>query len=434
LTAIYGVWEEQLAIDAPWVKYDIVRPKKDVDWNMPLILTNYDYFRPRRKRYRSKRTGKIFGDRTVIDRSTLEKIIEWQPDIVVLDESHKIKNRQSKNAKAAHKLCLAPQYVMLLTGTPSGNKRVLDLWSQFKAIDPDILEQDFEEYKNHYCIYGGFNGYEFKKFRSLPDLARVIRPYVTRLKEEELPPQQDIPVKVSMTPRARELYHQMENDFLVDITEEFKSLKRKGKIPKGMSLEEAEKKIVSTPIILSKLTKLRQISGGFIRDEEGRDIQLHTCKLEAMKEIMEDLKESGVKRVVIYAAFKWELKKIREWLTDWVTFTIDGSTPPEQRKLAVQIYNSSGGVIICQTATGSESLNLQAGNYEIDYSTDRSYINYIQRRKRIHRPPQKKTCYYYQLRCKGTLDTDVYRGFEEWESEDKAFMMLLDGIKERSNV
>jgi SNF2 family DNA or RNA helicase len=427
LMALVGVWEEQIEIDVPWIKYHLVRPKKKVDWAVPLLLVNYDYFRPRRRRYRSKRTGEIIGERTVIDRSILQALIDWEPDVVILDESHKIKNPKSKNAKAAHRLCLVPRYVMLLTGTPKGNKRVLDLWSQFQAVQPGLLDETFDDFKDHYCIWGGFGGYEFKKFRHIPHLAKIIRPYVARLKEEELPPQVDIPIRIDLTPRARELYQKMEKDFLVDVTAEYKKLKQK-----YHSAKIAKQKVITTPIVLSKIIKLRQICGGFIRDEEGTDIWLHNCKLEALKEIMDDLKESGVKRVVIYATFKTEIKKIREWLTDWVTFTIDGDTPIEQRKLAIQIYNTSGGAMICQTATGSESLNLQAGNYEIDYSTDHSFINYSQRRKRIHRPPQKKKCYYYQLKCKGTIEPDIYRGFQKWEADDRVFMEMLDGIKERN--
>lgn len=414
LTAIVGVWEEQLEIDAPQLKYSLVRPDSPIKDDVPLLLTNYDYFRPRRKKKRSKRTGLIIKDRFFRDHSVLDALIAWEPDVVVLDESHKIKNPYSKNSKAAHKLCRVPPFVIELTGTPQGNKKVLDLWSQFEALQPGLLDSTYNEFKDHYCIWGGFGGYEFVKFRNVKELATLIRPYITRLKEEELPKQQNIPVRVDMTPRAKELYKQMEKEFLVEL----RTLK-------------GQKKTIVAPIVLAKMTKLRQIAGGFIIDEEGKTHDIHTCKLETMKEIMDELKEAGVKRVVIYAAFKWELKKIREWLTDWVTFSIDGSTPPTQRRLAIQIYNESGGVMICQTATGSESINLQAGNYEIDYSSDFSYINYVQRRKRIHRPPQKKTCFYYQLKCKGTIDVDIYRLFEEHLSADKEFMQLIDAIKER---
>jgi SNF2 family DNA or RNA helicase len=432
LRALIGTWEEQIEIDLPWLPYQIVRPKDDINWDLQFLLINYDFYRPRRKKKRSKRTGEILkdefgGDRTYRDRETLEALIAWEPDVVVFDESHRIKNPYSANSRAAHKLSRVPQFLMLLTGTPKGNKKVLDLWSQFQAIQPGLLEDDYKEFKDHYCVWGGFEGREFKKFRHISELAKKIAPYTTRLKEGELPKQQDVPIRVDMTPRAKELYSQMERDFLVDVSEEYKRLKRAGK-------KAVISKIVQTPIILSKMIKLAQISGGFIRDEESKDIPLHTCKLEAMKEIMDDLKESGVKRCVIYARFLWELKKIREWLTDWVTFEISGQTKPDSVKLAMQIYNTSGGVMLCQSSTGAESLNFQKGNYELDYSIDHSYINYIQRRKRIHRPGQTKPCYYYQLMCKGTIDVDIYRFLKEGAEDDRLFSKLLEEMKRRHKL
>lgn len=423
LTAIVGVWEEQIEIDCPWLRYSIWRRKQEPDWNSQALLINYDLFIPRRKKKRSKRTGKIIPDKFFRDHAILNKLIEWEPDVIIFDESHKIKNPYSKRSKAAHKLARTGTYVLCLTGSPQGNKKVLDLWSQFEALQPGLLDQTYDEFKNHYCIWTGFGGHELLKFKNIKHLAHLIAPFVTRLKEEELPKQNDIPIRIDMTPRAKQIYRQMEKEFLTDVSEEFKKLKRSKK---------PVSKMVATPIVLSKMLKLSQISGGFIRDEEGNDIPLHTCKLEALKEIMDDLKESKIKRVVIYARFKWELKKIREWLGDWVTYTIDGDTPIEMRRMAIEMYNNSGGVVICQTATGSESLNLQAGNYEIDYSTDYSYINYFQRRKRIHRSGQKKPCYFYQLKCKGTIDVDLYRLFADNESADKEFMKLIDMVKERN--
>ncbi len=51
-------------------------------------------------------------------------------DIVVLDESHKIAHRTSKQSKFIKKYNQTSKYRYLLTGTPMGQGRLQDLWNQ----------------------------------------------------------------------------------------------------------------------------------------------------------------------------------------------------------------------------------------------------------------------------------------------------------------
>lgn len=402
LTALVGTWEEQISLDAPQLHYSIFHPDFTTDWTAPVILTTYDYVKSRRKKCLTRKTG--FKK----DTSQLDKILSFNPDLVVFDESHRIKNPYSARAKFAHRLAGVCEYALCLTGTPQGNKKVLDLWSQFQFLNPGLLEDSFKDFKNHYCIFS-YGGVELEKFKHLDKLAKITGPYIMRMKTTGLPPQVDIPYRVDLTPRAKELYRQMEREFVVELSKEKK---------------------VTAPIVLAKLTKLSQMTGGFIRDNDGQDHQIHTCKLDALQDICEELKEAGTQRVVVFARFHWELNKIHETLApQWPTYMITGQTPATQRQLACEMYNSSGGIIIAQSGTGAEALNLQAGNYEIDFSIDYSYINYVQRRGRIHRTGQTKTCFYYQLRAKGTVDNRIYRLLEEHRDASQEFLKLLNDIR-----
>lgn len=403
-TALAATWEEQLELDCPWIKYGIYHPDyPEPDWGLPLILTSYDYVKVRRKKCSTRKKG------YKRDTSRRDKLVEWNPDIVVIDEGHRIKNGNSQRAKLCHRLGLVCEYAIDLTGTPKGNKRILDFWSQFRFVVPGLLEDTFGAFKDEYAIRSGFGNFKMKRFRNVKQLSRILAPYIMRIKSEGLPGQLDIPYRVDLTPKAKQLYRQMAEQMLAELDEE---------------------KTVTAPIALAKMIKLRQISGGFIRTNEGEDVPVHTCKLDAIQEICEDLKESDVERVVIFAAFHWEIKKIREVLANtWNTYLITGKSSAIERKLAVSLYNSAGGALIAQAATGAETLNLQAGNYCIDYSTDYSYTNHVQRRKRIHRIGQTKTCFYYQLRAKGTLDARIYRMFDKHQEASDQFVELLKEIR-----
>ena len=62
---------------------------------------------------------------------------EW--GCIVLDESHKIKNRTSNRAKFLLKLALKSKYRYILTGTPIGNGQLENIWSQYAFLYPTIV-------------------------------------------------------------------------------------------------------------------------------------------------------------------------------------------------------------------------------------------------------------------------------------------------------
>ena len=374
----------------PDVTYCILRPGPVlVTWRKAQILiTNYDFFR-----------------------THVDDLIALEPDVVVMDESHKIKNPHARQAKMAHKLAKVARFRLALTGTPIGN-RPLDLWSQFRFIKPDLLDDKFKDFKQNYAVWGGFGGFELRKYKNLRGLARLIHPYTRSLRKEdlaELPAKNFIEVPIDLPHSAKKLYKQMEEEFVAYVNEET---------------------TISAPIVLAKLAKLSQISGGFIHDTEtDADFLLHTAKLDAVSEIVSELKEAGTERVVIFARFLWELKSIRERLTDWCVYQISGEIPQKGRDLAIKLFNRDGGVMLCQTSSGSAGINLQAANYCIFYSLNYSLIDYLQAQDRIHRIGQKKPCFYHVLLAKGTIDRRVYNILKQKKDVSDEVINLVEDIK-----
>ena len=290
----------------------------------------------------------------------------------------------------AHKFAGKIRYRVAMTGTEIGN-HVLDLWSQFRFINPDLLEDKFKDFKKEYIIYKGFGGFKIHKYRNIKKLTRKIHPYISIQKSVTGVKSQFIEVPIDMPEAAKKQYKMMEEEFITYVTSET---------------------VISAPIVLAKLMKLSQISGGFIHStEDEKDYPLHTAKLEALKDLTDNLLEQDEKRVVIYARFLWEIEQIKQLLApDWVTFTIKGGVTIPEQKLAESLFNNSGGAMICQIDSGSESLNLQSARYEIFYSFNYSSISFQQALKRIDRQGQKAaTCFYYILMCRGTIDRRIYR-------------------------
>ena len=75
---------------------------------------------------------------------------------IVVDESHYIKNRQSKRSIAVLKLCKKAQHVLLMTGTPTS--KPLDLFPQLKALHPQTFSAFTSLFRhNHVPTTSGFH-------------------------------------------------------------------------------------------------------------------------------------------------------------------------------------------------------------------------------------------------------------------------------------
>lgn len=89
----------------------------------------------------------------------LEKqITSWKPDLIIADESHKIKSHSISASKAMHRLGARASYRMILTGTLVTNKAI-DIFSQYKFLQPSIFGNSFYVFRNRYfdmCGYGQY--------------------------------------------------------------------------------------------------------------------------------------------------------------------------------------------------------------------------------------------------------------------------------------
>lgn len=68
-------------------------------------------------------------------------------------------------------------------------------------------------------------------------------------------------------------------------------------------------------------------------------------------------------------------------------------------------------IVLCQWQSGSEALNLQFVNYWVSVTPTYSYMTSVQARGRIKRIGQKKTMYFYYLKCSG-IESDVYQALK----------------------
>lgn len=392
--SIVGVWEEEFRKFA----------------NYRYALTVLDGTISKKKTAFSYMTGEALQVIVVNYESAwrLEKeITKWKPDLIVCDESSKIKNPGTSQSKAMHRLGKLTKYNIILTGTPITNNP-LDIFSQYKFLDEDILGGSYYLFRNRYAVFGGYQNHQIIGYRHLAELVEKVHEIAYRIKIEDavdLPPFIDETRTIKLEPKAQSIYTQIERDCYAALS------------------ADAE---VTARNVLTQLLRLSQCTGGYIRDDVSGVAQaVSTAKLDALEDIIDTCQDEG-KKVVVFARFVPEIEAIEKLLKkkDIGYALIYGATTDRADQVKKFQEDEDCRVFIGQLQTTGMGLTLTAASVAVFYSLDFSYANYEQSRARIHRIGQKEKCLYVHLVCKGTVDERIMNALKH--KGDVAKLMVDD--------
>jgi SNF2 family DNA or RNA helicase len=314
---------------------------------------------------------------------------DWKPDLVICDESHRIKSPTARQSKAASGLGREAKMRLALTGTPI-TKSPLDIYGQFRFIDPQILNYSWTGFKHHFAIWGGFGRFQIMGYKNLPVLIGHVRANTFRIKKEQaidLPDKVFLDVPVTLSPKGFELYIKMREQMIIEIEESH----------------------ATAAIVLVKLLRLSQITSGFVKDIEGQIRIFDDSKLKACLDLLEDMLAEDQK-VVIFARFRTDLERLSTSI-----FTkfgqhpviLSGSVPGKDRNTLIKKFREDPNtkIFIAQIQAGSLGIDLTAASHAIFYSLDYGYANYVQAQDRLHRLGQVNKVTYYHLVVPHTIDT-----------------------------
>lgn len=317
------------------------------------------------------------------------EITKWNPDLIVCDESSKIKTPSASQSKALHRLGRQSKYNIILTGTPITGSP-LDIFSQYKFLDDSIFGTSFYLFRNRYAILGGYQNRMIVGYRHLDELVEKVHSIAFRIKIEDavdLPPFIDETRAITLEPKAQSLYKMLEQDCYAE-------------------LANGE---VTARNVLTQLLRLAQCTGGFIRDDiKGEAQQVSGAKLDALEDIIDTCLDEE-KKVVVFARFVPEIEAIAAMLKKKKIgyALIYGATTDRADQVKKFQEDPEIKVFIGQLQTTGMGLTLTAANVAVFYSLDFSYANYEQSRARIHRIGQKQKCLYIHLVGKGTVDEKI---------------------------
>jgi superfamily II DNA or RNA helicase len=318
-----------------------------------------------------------------------EKLREHHYHLVILDESHYIKNTRSKAAQTAgmlnarHRLCL--------TGTPLEN-HLGELWSQFHFLLPGLLgdEKTFNTQFRH-----PIERQDDPVRRML--LNRRIRPFLLRRTKDnvakELPPKTVMVRKVELSGAQRDLYETVRLAMDKKVRDE---IDRKGV---------ARSQIV----ILEALLKLRQVccDPRLVKALPAKKAASGSAKLTDLMQMVDDLLEEG-RKILVFSQFTSMLGLIEEELDARnIPYAIlTGETRDRSAQVAA-FQQGAVPIFLISLKAGGVGLNLTAADTVIHYDPWWNPAAENQATDRAWRIGQDKPVFVYKLIAKGTLEEKI---------------------------
>jgi len=372
-------------------------------------------------------------------RDMAEELVHKGFDMVVVDESSKMKMKTAKTAKtrtantskAIKDIGDKAKYHYISTATvaPNGPE---DAWSQFYFLDGGLtLGKNYYDFMLEYYTRLEINNkagvFMFPQYVLKPGALEYLHRRITgtsvRVRAEDcldLPEKSFINIKVKMTEKQQNYYNQMQKDLIL-------------KLEEGGQIEAANS--------LVKLIKLRQITSGFVLHEDGGQ---NTETLELMKEddnpkvmALDDLLEQAIvdgHKAIVWGQFRHEIQMLtNRYKSIYGAVNCYGGTSDLAKIENVKKFKTDPNckLIIAHPQSMAHGHTLTMANYSIYFSMDYSYENYYQSYKRIDRYGQKEKTFIYHLVVPNSIDMMMMKAVQMKKSAEE---LLKDGGFDRAKM
>lgn len=358
----------------------------------------------------------------------LHKAVErFGPDVIVIDESHRIKSPRSNVSRAAARLTrLAPRR-LILTGTVMPHSP-MDVWSQWRFLEPMAFTvpdprnpayqkpMPFGQFEERYGVLGGWQGRQLIGYQNLGEMQEVMaRNSIVVRKEDalDLPETVDITVPVHLSPRERAAYDSMKEQLAAVL---------------------AGGALATVPNRLAQMMRLRQITSGYLPDDSGVMQRVGDSKVTAAVGIVCDTL-AGENRLVVFAHFRQEIADLAAAITKHegkatVIVQITGDTPPKEREAIRKRFGSDENVriiLIAQMRTLSLAVNeLVTASHAVYTSLSERRDDWVQSRDRLHRIGQKRSVTFWNVLVPRSVDEVIYQAHLTRESVEDAALRYIE--------
>jgi SNF2 family DNA or RNA helicase len=439
---VIGTWAREFHAHCPLVHEVVVWDAKERrkgairqpagHLDVQVVVTNFETFGTPGKMLESGRRSRSTG--RFKNRKLITDWVGNDDALIIVDESHKIKNPSGKASNMIVGMRRFFAYQMILTGTPiTKARRAADIYMQWRLIAPNRFSawgatyEDFREHTGRWITANGFPQWVGAKERGLRDLRRGIHMDGLVIKRAEC---FDLPatlpdriIDVPLTTSAKH-YDEMAQDFLT-------------------KLENGEIAEASIPLVVG--LRLGQITSGYVGilkpHPTNPDKQISVPmkvgeeKLRALKEILEEEVIEKEEPVIIVARWKHDLEGIEALCRSLKipSWSIRGGMSRSATDDALRVFSQSAGTpaaMIVQPQAGGVGLDMRVAGHTIWYSLTPSFVDFTQMKDRNALHPN--AVQHTFLLAPNTVDTILYETLQGDGEFAKAILKRPAAILRRS--
>lgn len=368
--------------------------------------------------------SRVGRSRTMAD-IVVDAVRRFQPDLVVVDESHKIKSVTGNASRVMDRIGGFVRRRVLLTGTVMPHSP-MDVFAQWRFLAPyafgtrqpdgSVKKATFGGFRDRFATMGGWMGREYIGFHDIDVMEEIMAQNAVVARKEEaldLPPTTTVVVPVELSVEEKIAYQQMADNLAISMP------------------------TLSTTAtnFLTQMMRLRQITSGFVPDDDGTVRQVGDSEAQVIRSLVHDTLV-GEKRIVIFAYFTDEIALLERVLRKVGTevMTITGGTPVEERALMRKRFGSDDPqrmVMVAQVKTMSLAINeLVTSSHAIFGSLSQQRDDLIQARDRLDRIGQTKPVTFWMCVAPGTVDEVILKSHEERTNLEDAILHHVQKIHE----
>ncbi len=387
------------------------------------VIREYEwYYKCRSRRVLKFQVLVTTYDDLIRDTEELSEI-PWRS--VVVDEAHRLRNRNSKLLEClmtTMQLGMSSydfQHRILMTGTPLQNN-VEELWSLMNFVEPN----NFSSRENFMDRYK-----DMETENQVRSLQKKIAPHMLRRVKEDvahdIPPKEETMVDVELTMLQKRYYRAIfEKNHAILFQVGGGSART---MPSLMNIQMELRKCCNHPFLVRGVEDhevdtmvedmMKEAGKGMLSEKEvararlERGLVQSSGKMMLLDKLLPKLRSEGHK-VLIFSQFIMMLDMLAEYcrLRGYPHETLDGRVLGNERQKAIDRFNvdSDSFVFLLSTRAGGVGINLTAADTCIIFDSDWNPQNDIQAMARCHRIGQTKDVKVYRLVSRRTFESEMF--------------------------
>ncbi len=352
--------------------------------------------------------AKVVGGKVKIDKARAKYIAD-KFKMLVVDESTKFRNPGTSRFKLLREFVPLFKRRYILTGSPTP-KSLIDLFGQIYILDEGTsLGRYITHYRTNYFYPSGFGGYDW-----LPQpnadarISERIAPLVQVVEQKgnvEVPELFINDIYVKLDPATKKRYDLMEEAMVAEV--------------------ESGRVVAANAAVAS--SKCRQIAnGGLYVGEHGEWEPIHTAKIEALEELIEQLQ--GDSLLVTYE-FDFDRQQLAKHLD--IPCTSTGNIKKDTDTIR-QFARGDIPIVMGQPQSislGTDGLQDNCHNIAM-FGVTWNFLDYEQVIDRVRRQGSKSEYMtVHRILARGTVDQRVIKVIEGRDRTQAAFMGLLKSYR-----